>query len=120
MTTTEDAATETPRIPPELAQRARAATKRSAPTGDPARGAKILAAGMSVAAGVGLVGAMAVASTAGEEGQTPTVPASQIIVIQQPVAAAGDEPGTLPAAAPPEVIVVETAPQAPVTQTEGS
>lgn len=121
----------TDRIPAELRERAAAA--KATPNHDRkknnATGARIIAAGVSVAAGVGMIGAMAAGAAANQPAAAPPPPkpTQRFIVIQQPVAAGTTAPVELPAAPAklPRVVVVEStaapAPASqPVTVTEGS
>ncbi|MGI9608619.1 MAG: hypothetical protein ACR2P0_20990 [Acidimicrobiales bacterium] len=123
------------RIPQAVRERAAAArAAKSSNDAAPAKpasdatGAKIIAAGASVAAGIGLVGTMAVLAAAPS---TPSVtpapaPATRVIVVQQPVVVGGSLPGPVSAAEAPPMIVIETQatatpePAAPMTQTQGS
>lgn len=112
--------TETPTLPQDRGTRKKT---------NPATGARILAAGASVAAGVGLVGAMATVSAVKEAPAATQQTVERIVVIQQPrIAAVGsgsetsspsidaEQANTLPTA-----IVVDTssAPE-PMTVSEGS
>ena len=135
------------RIPPELRTRTSAATSKSdrPKRQNAASGARILTAGLSVAVGVGLVGAMAASTAAANQPVTPPdAPAVQrVIIIEQPAPPAPPEPAApttvatsspttvpaLPVTEPPQplptVRIVETQPaQAPapepVTVSEGS
>ena len=104
------------RIPPELRTRTSAATSKSdrPKRQNAASGARILTAGLSVAIGVGLVGAMAASTAAANQPVTPPdAPAVQrVIIIEQPAPPAPSEP------AAPTVATTSptTVPAPPVTE----
>ncbi len=109
----------TSRIPPELARRS--------PGNNDATSAKIVAAGVSVAAGIGLVGAMAATQT--PTAVTVQAPTQRIIVIEQPaqaqlvppLPASVAEAPLVPASKAPTAVIIETQPvPEPVTVSEGS
>lgn len=117
-------------------------TERSA--GRPTGAARIIALGASVAAGIGIIGAMATGAAADQQ-PAPSPTATRVLVIQQPaptttpvvgarttdapidaVAPIESTPPMLPPAPPPApppppvAVVIESVAPEPVTVTEGS
>lgn len=91
------------RIPQALRDRAAARTGGDTPPKKAKRkpaasGARILTAGISVAAGIGLVGAMATSAAASNQPASPAVapPAQRVIIIEQPAATPVPAPAALP------------------------